>query len=158
MACDKAPNGWACTRLTGHDGPCAAVPQEDQDRPTGVVFGVPAEDRAQEMEARLTAVTEDRDALKAEVTRLREENVTLTQQRDKWLALFNRSAQFQSGPTQGQAGEAESNARQNPDPRCPKCGFTLCEQFNDKPINEVATLATPNGNYRCYHCSGVEAK
>lgn len=24
--CDKAPTGWKCTRESGHDGPCAAVP------------------------------------------------------------------------------------------------------------------------------------
>lgn len=23
--CSKAPKGWKCTRLAGHDGPCAAT-------------------------------------------------------------------------------------------------------------------------------------
>ena len=28
--CDNAPNGWRCTRATGHDGPCAAVEIVDE--------------------------------------------------------------------------------------------------------------------------------
>jgi hypothetical protein len=41
------------------------------------------------------------------------------------------------------------------DPRCPTCGFTMCEQADERPITTLAMLATPNGNYRCYHCSGI---
>ena len=37
-------------------------------------------------------------------------------------------------------------------PKCPKCGFVMCEQFDDKPINEHASYAIPNGTYICYHC------
>lgn len=48
---------------------------------------------------------------------------------------------------------ADTESYQNPDPRCPRCGFTMCEQFDDKPINAVASLAIPNGSYRCYHCA-----
>lgn len=44
---------------------------------------------------------------------------------------------------------------QNPDPRCPTCGFTMCQQFDERPLTALASTATPNGNYRCYHCSGV---
>ena len=44
---------------------------------------------------------------------------------------------------------------ENPDPRCPTCGFTLCQQFDERSVTASASIATPNGNYRCYHCSGV---
>lgn len=29
--CTIPPEGWACTRAGGHDGPCAAVPASDAD-------------------------------------------------------------------------------------------------------------------------------
>lgn len=29
--CELAPPGWHCTRDAGHDGPCAAVPDEQRD-------------------------------------------------------------------------------------------------------------------------------
>jgi hypothetical protein len=38
-------------------------------------------------------------------------------------------------------------------PRCPKCGFVMCEQFDTQRINERAELATPNGTYICYGCN-----
>lgn len=38
-------------------------------------------------------------------------------------------------------------------PRCPKCGFVMCEQFDTQRINERAELATPNGTYVCYGCN-----
>lgn len=30
LVCRLPPNGWACTRKAGHDGPCAAVPTDDE--------------------------------------------------------------------------------------------------------------------------------
>lgn len=41
--------------------------------------------------------------------------------------------------------------------RCSACGFVMCEQFNERRLNAVATLATPNGKFRCYHCTPVGA-
>jgi hypothetical protein len=38
-------------------------------------------------------------------------------------------------------------------PKCPKCGFVMCEQFDDRQVGNV-TLATPNGKYICYKCEG----
>jgi len=35
------------------------------------------------------------------------------------------------------------------DHRCPGCGFVMCEEFDERRINNVATLATPNGKYVC---------
>jgi hypothetical protein len=33
--CDKAPEGWKCTREGGHDGPCAAVQVADARQAQG---------------------------------------------------------------------------------------------------------------------------
>jgi hypothetical protein len=30
--CDRPPSGWTCSRGKGHDGPCAATPDEDRLR------------------------------------------------------------------------------------------------------------------------------
>lgn len=35
---------------------------------------------------------------------------------------------------------------------CPKCGFEMCEQFDEKPGPHGSTLAVPNGKYFCYRC------
>lgn len=32
MFCNRAPEGWICTRLEGHEGPCAAEPDEQGGR------------------------------------------------------------------------------------------------------------------------------
>jgi hypothetical protein len=37
-------------------------------------------------------------------------------------------------------------------PRCATCGFLMCELFDEKPINAIASTATPNGKFWCYHC------
>ena len=29
--CAVPPAGWRCTRVAGHDGPCAAIPREDNE-------------------------------------------------------------------------------------------------------------------------------
>jgi hypothetical protein len=34
-------------------------------------------------------------------------------------------------------------------PNCPTCGFVMCEGFDEERINDVATLATPNGEFAC---------
>jgi len=38
------------------------------------------------------------------------------------------------------------------EPKCPKCGFVMCQQFDDKKVNEHASVAIPNGSYICYRC------
>jgi hypothetical protein len=43
----------------------------------------------------------------------------------------------------------------NPDPRCPRCGFTMCELFDERTISAYATASTPNGRYQCYHCTPI---
>ena len=30
--CSKPPEGWYCTRQEGHDGPCAALPTQEQTK------------------------------------------------------------------------------------------------------------------------------
>lgn len=30
LVCHLPPNGWHCTRIAGHDGPCAAIPSDDE--------------------------------------------------------------------------------------------------------------------------------
>lgn len=40
-------------------------------------------------------------------------------------------------------------------PTCPKCGYVMCEQFDDKPFNDFTTLAIPNGTFICYFCKLV---
>ena len=45
---------------------------------------------------------------------------------------------------------------QNPDPRCPKCGFTMCELFVEHKVGEHAFTVTPNGQYQCYHCTPIK--
>lgn len=42
-------------------------------------------------------------------------------------------------------------------PRCPKCGYVMCQQFDSRPVNAIADIATPNGEYICYHCTPVKA-
>jgi hypothetical protein len=37
-------------------------------------------------------------------------------------------------------------------PTCPRCGYVMCQRFDDKPITALATLAVPNGSYICYYC------
>jgi len=33
--CDKAPSGWSCSRVVGHDGPCAAI-EETRSIPSSI--------------------------------------------------------------------------------------------------------------------------
>lgn len=42
--------------------------------------------------------------------------------------------------------------------RCPKCGYVMCQQFNSRPVNALAEIATPNGQYVCYYCSDTASK
>lgn len=53
---------------------------------------------------------------------------------------------------------AAMKAPKNPDPRCPKCGFTMCELADYRELTPLVSTATPNGTYRCFHCSGVQAE
>lgn len=41
-------------------------------------------------------------------------------------------------------------------PRCPKCGYVMCQQFDSQSVNAVAELAIPNGKYICYHCEDAQ--
>jgi hypothetical protein len=43
-------------------------------------------------------------------------------------------------------------------PCCPTCGYLMCEQFREDPINEVASYAVPLGTFICYTCSGEKGK
>lgn len=43
-------------------------------------------------------------------------------------------------------------------PKCPKCGFIMCEQFEDTPGPNGVTYATPNGSFKCYGCNVVKTK
>lgn len=43
-------------------------------------------------------------------------------------------------------------------PKCKRCGFVMCEQFDYKSTSRFATLATPNGTFRCYHCTPMTAQ
>ena len=38
------------------------------------------------------------------------------------------------------------------DHKCPKCGFVMCEQFDEKPQPSGVIYVVPNGKYICYHC------
>lgn len=38
-------------------------------------------------------------------------------------------------------------------PRCPTCGTVMCEDFDERRINSIAVLATPNGKFWCYTCA-----
>jgi transposase-like protein len=45
----------------------------------------------------------------------------------------------------------------HPDPRCPKCGYTMCELFDYAATRiAIALSATPNGKYQCYRCTALE--
>ena len=42
----------------------------------------------------------------------------------------------------------------HPDPRCPQCGYTMCQLFNYSAMSSpLAFTATANGLYQCYHCT-----
>lgn len=36
-------------------------------------------------------------------------------------------------------------------PKCPKCGTTMCEQFDERP-GKGCVYMVPNGKYVCYAC------
>lgn len=56
------------------------------------------------------------------------------------------------------ADGAESTAAPtNPDPRCPTCGYTMCQLFDERQITPLCREATPNGRYQCYHCTPISA-
>ncbi len=41
-----------------------------------------------------------------------------------------------------------------PDPRCPECGYTMCELFDYTATGSpIAFTAIPNGKFQCYHCT-----
>lgn len=63
--------------------------------------------------------------------------------------------------TENQVQNPSSAATESPrpaPPRCPKCGFVICEQFDTERINDHAELATPNGTYTCYTCTPLKVK
>ena len=66
----------------------------------------------------------------------------------------------QSVESQMQTYDAAEAAalRVNPDPRCPRCGFTMCQLFDERPLTPLATAAIPNGKYQCYHCTPIGAR
>lgn len=41
-------------------------------------------------------------------------------------------------------------------PKCPKCGFVMCEQFDevapDWASPDGSAVMVPNGTFKCYHC------
>jgi hypothetical protein len=41
------------------------------------------------------------------------------------------------------------------EPRCPKCGFVMCELFDYEEAHGV-TYAKPTGAYRCYKCEPIK--
>ncbi|HXE82038.1 MAG TPA: hypothetical protein VN513_01755 [Gemmatimonadales bacterium] len=41
----------------------------------------------------------------------------------------------------------------NSDPRCPKCGFTMVQGFTEVHVSSTRSVAHPNGEYRCFHCT-----
>ena len=41
-------------------------------------------------------------------------------------------------------------------PKCPRCGFVMCEQFDDKPGPRGITYAVPNGKFICYQCEDAK--
>ena len=43
-------------------------------------------------------------------------------------------------------------------PKCPTCGYVMCQTFDDVPVTKLATLAVPNGRYICYHCTSAESR
>ena len=43
----------------------------------------------------------------------------------------------------------------NPDPRCPKCGYTMVQGFTEVHVSSTRSLAHPNGEYRCFHCTAT---
>lgn len=52
--------------------------------------------------------------------------------------------------------KSDKDSKLYPDPRCPKCGFTMCELSDDRKVSSILTMAVPNGNYRCFHCPGPD--
>lgn len=47
------------------------------------------------------------------------------------------------------------NSADDGPPSCIKCGTTMCQQFDDRPINAIASMAIPNGKYICYRCGHI---
>jgi hypothetical protein len=50
------------------------------------------------------------------------------------------------------------NAAKNPDPCCPKCGYTMCQLFDYRTATPLALSATPNGKWQCYHCTPLRSQ
>ena len=53
---------------------------------------------------------------------------------------------------------SSASKQDRPDPRCPKCGFTMCQLFDERPVTALCVEATPNGKYQCYHCTPLAAQ
>lgn len=49
-------------------------------------------------------------------------------------------------------GPMKGGAKVSNSPKCEKCGFVMCEQFDETPGPNGITYATPNGTFKCYHC------
>lgn len=45
---------------------------------------------------------------------------------------------------------------QNESPVCQSCGTVMCQQFDERRVNDIAVVAVPNGSFKCYRCGHVE--
>lgn len=39
-------------------------------------------------------------------------------------------------------------------PRCQRCGYVMCEEFDERIVKGM-TLLIPNGKYSCLHCKSA---
>jgi len=45
---------------------------------------------------------------------------------------------------------------QNESPVCQSCGTVMCQQFDERRVNDLSVVAMPNGSFKCYRCGRVE--
>lgn len=53
--------------------------------------------------------------------------------------------------------EATARPELSAAPKCGKCGYVMCQQFDSRPVNAIADVATPNGKDICYHREPTKA-
>lgn len=46
----------------------------------------------------------------------------------------------------------------DPSPRCNRCGYVMCQEFDYKHVNGYQTLAIPSGKYSCTFCKSTAAE
>lgn len=130
MKCNKPPEGWACTREAGHEGPCAAVPAEREAMLDAHFSYVAALHRADEkiMEKTATQMRLEEESVREHTERIRAADKELARLRCEHAIAEARisSPAFIATPEQAKAIEVTR---------------AKCRKELDDQMGEVAKLS-----------------